>query len=207
VDVGILLGNAVGNLFQDGGLAGLGRRDNEPTLAAPDGNNQVDQAGSQDVAVSLQVKALIGEYRGLVFKTGAVARLFGVYPVDAFHLDEAPVLFGFARRAHVTDHKVTRTHFITPQLRLRDVDIVFADGVARRAQEANALAHDFEDAAAHLHALLGGFRLADAQDEGLFFQAVCVRHVEFLAHSAQFGKRFVFKFENVHHVLCWYGFG
>jgi len=65
VDVGFGFGNGVGELFEDGGLARLGRRDDQATGSLADGRDQVDDAHGHVAAVG-QVQALVRADHGQV---------------------------------------------------------------------------------------------------------------------------------------------
>ena len=67
-----------------------------------------------------------------------------------------------------------------------------------RAQEADALAHDLEDAAAQLQPFLFGFRLLDLQDQVFFLHAVGIGYVEVFCPLAQCHQWGVFKFDDFH---------
>ena len=73
-----------------------------------------------------------------------------------------------------------------PQLRLRNVDILVADPVVCCSQEADAFAHDLQDAAAQFDAFFLRLCFAYHHGEGLFFQAVGMWNVQSLCHTAQF---------------------
>jgi hypothetical protein len=66
VHIGVFGGDGVGNLLEDGGLAGFGRRNDQAALAAANGRDQVDQARGERVTVGLQVKALVSGKIGVM---------------------------------------------------------------------------------------------------------------------------------------------
>ena len=59
--------------FEDGGLAGLGRRDDQAALAASNGGDQVEQAGGQLVRVGFQVEADSGKIGVSVLEVRALS--------------------------------------------------------------------------------------------------------------------------------------
>ena len=113
--------------------------------------------------------------------------------------------FALTRRAHLADDQVSGAQVITPQLRLRDIDILVADLVVAGPQEADAFAHDLQDAAAQLNALSLRFGLADEHGQGLFFQAPEIGNIQFLCHGPQLGERFVLQFKYFHVASLWGG--
>ena len=69
---GVIVGDGVRHLFEDGGLAGFGGRDDQTALTFADGGDEVEQAGGVGVAVGFEVKAFGGEDRSQVFKGRAL---------------------------------------------------------------------------------------------------------------------------------------
>ncbi len=71
VTLGVVGGDAVGDVLQHHGLAGLGRRDDESALAFADGRNHVDDARGEilSAAVALfQDQGFLGEQGGEVLE-------------------------------------------------------------------------------------------------------------------------------------------
>src|SRR5688572_15798789 len=97
--------------------------------------------------------------------------------------------FAFTRGAHLSDHKVSSTQVVTSKLRLRDVHILVTDAVVGCTQEADAFAHDLQNAAAQLNTFSLRLSLADHHRERLLLQAVRVGDVQSFGDTAQFGKR------------------
>jgi len=105
---------------------------------------------------------------------------------------------GFTRRADMPDDQVAVAQTVAPNLRLRDIDIIWAGLVMPRAQETDPLAHTLQDAAAHFQALALRLGLLDFQDKILLFQADGILHVQVSGHLAQCGQRRIFKFQYFH---------
>ena len=185
MNLGVFHRNRIGDLLEDGGLAGFWRRDDQTALAAPHGGDQVDQAGRQRVAVGFQVKAVIGENRGQVFKAFTQFGALRLHPVDRFHLQQPVVPLGLARRTHMPDDHIAVAQAVTPDLRLRDVHIAGAGLVVVGAQIADALAHHLQDAAADFQALAFGFGLADAHHQLFFLHAGGAPDAQIHRHLAQ----------------------
>ena len=98
---------------------------------------------------------------------------------------------GFARGAHNPQNQVTVAQVIATELRLRNVNIIVANGVVL-AQETDPLRHDLQHAAAHFDAFLFRFKLDDADDQILLFHAFGVRNVQRHGLIAEGGKRKIF---------------
>ena len=60
---GIVLADAVGDLLENGRLAGFGRRDDQPALPTADRRQHVQQPGGQDVGFGFQRVLLVGKDR------------------------------------------------------------------------------------------------------------------------------------------------
>ena len=59
MDVGGVGGHAVGDLLEDGGLAGLGRGDDESALSAANGGYEVDEPGGKLGALAFELDVFV----------------------------------------------------------------------------------------------------------------------------------------------------
>ena len=168
--VGVVGGDAVGDLLEDGRLAGLGRRDDQAALAAADGRDQVDQALGEVVGGGLQVEHLAGEDGRQVVEVGPPLGDLRIEAVDRLDAQQAEVLLALLGRAHLAGDHVARAQAEAANLRLGDVDVVGAGQEALLAQEAEAVLDDLQHAAAEDVALLLGLGLQQAKDEVLLAQ-------------------------------------
>ncbi len=159
VQVGVVPRDAIGNLLEDGGLAGLGRRDDQAALAPADGGQHVQQARRQRKLPRLQRELFEGEDGRQPVEPGTPFRLFRVHVVDRLDPQQAKVLFAFLWRADLADHGIACSQPKAPDLRLRHIDIIRAGKQIAGAQEANAIGHDVQDAAAKQQALAFGLSL------------------------------------------------
>ena len=64
ITVGVVDRNTVSNRLQEHRLARFGGRDDQTALAAPNGGNQVNEAGVEEIGFSLEFDLLVGENRG-----------------------------------------------------------------------------------------------------------------------------------------------
>src|SRR5829696_3009400 len=103
--------------------------------------------------------------------------------------------FALTRGTYLTDDQVARSQFVAAELCLRNVHILVADSVVGGSQEADAFAHDLQNAAAQFNTFFLRLCLADHHGKCLFLQAVGIRDIESLCNGAQLGKRFVLKFK------------
>src|SRR5215217_721162 len=162
VHLGVVVADGVGDLLHQRGLARLGRGDDQPALALPDGAHQVHDPGRDLGRVVLQAQPLQRVQRGQVLEVAAAARLLGVQAVDLVDPGQGGVLLGVAgqldraldlvaaAQAHPADHG--QGH----------VDVLGAGQVAVDPQEPVAvLGADVEGAgAADLGAVVGLLALA-----------------------------------------------
>jgi len=198
VHLRVLLGDGVGDLFQDGRLAGLGRRDDHPPLALSDRRHQVEHARRQGVAIGLEVEALFREDRRQVFKLGTTLGFFGVHPVDRLDPQQTEVLLRVFGRADLTDNHVAGAQAEAADLRLGNVDVIGAGQIVIGPQESHPLAHDFEDTAAQLQAAPLGVGLHDAQDQILFLEPRRALDLEIAGDAAQIGQVHGFQLSDIH---------
>ena len=96
VHLGIVNRDRLADLLEDRGLASLGRRHDQATLALADRRHDVDGATGDGVLAVLHTQRLIGIDRGEVAKLGTVSDLLGIHAVDGRDLGEAGALVAAA---------------------------------------------------------------------------------------------------------------
>src|SRR6266508_3139501 len=157
VHLGVVLADGVGDLLHQRGLARLGRGDDQPTLALPDGAHQVHDARRDLGRVVLQAQPLLRVQRGQVLELAPPARLLGVALVDLLDPGERGVLLGVPRELDHTLDLVAAAQAEAADHRERHVDVVGAGRERAHPQEAVAvLGADVQGAGAdHLGAVVG----------------------------------------------------
>jgi len=80
--LGVILHHGIGDVLEQGGLAGAGRGYNESTLTFADGRHQVDHACGESLWHCFQRDALIRTDRGQLLKERDVDKLLGGIPLD-----------------------------------------------------------------------------------------------------------------------------
>ena len=148
VHLGVVGGDRVGELLEDGGLAGLGRRGDEAALALADGAQQVHDARRRVVLVGLEAQTLLGEQRRELLEHGALARGVRVHAVDAVDLEQCVVLLVVLGLADLAGDLVAAAQAEAADLAEADVDVAVALGEAARAQEPEAVRENVQDAGA-----------------------------------------------------------
>ena len=98
VDLGVVGGDAVGDVLQQHRLAGARRRDDQAALPLADRHHQVEDARRQVVAVGLERDALLRVERRQVLEEDLLARPLGRLEVDRLDLDQREVALAFLRR-------------------------------------------------------------------------------------------------------------
>src|SRR6185436_4471622 len=151
VGLGVVGRDGVGDGLQDQRLAGLGRADDQTTLALADRGDEVDQPGREDVRLGLQPQSLLRVERGELGEVDAVAGLLRRQPVDGVQANERVELLtgrdllAFAQYADGTGDCVPLAQAVLLDDAQRHVDVVLAGQVAAGAQESVVVQH-LEDA-------------------------------------------------------------
>ena len=81
----IVFSNRVSDRFKKHGFTRFWRGDDQTTLSAPDGSNQVNDTTGDIRWLGFQIKHLAGEDRGQDIKMGTTFSDFGVYTVNSLN--------------------------------------------------------------------------------------------------------------------------
>ena len=161
VHLGVVQFNGLGHLLDDHGLTGLGRGDDEATLALADGGDQVDDARCVGLGRGLHAQLLGGVDRGQLAEFAAGLGLLDRHAVDGVDANEGVVLLALALalagQAHGTGDGVTGTQAPAAHVTERHVDVVRAGQVAGGAYEGVVLL-DVEDAGDRREVVLAAAR-------------------------------------------------
>ncbi len=166
VHLGVVRGDRLADLLEDRGLARLGGRDDQATLALADGSDQIDGTTRDGILAVLHVQALVGEDGRQVAEARTGLHFLGSATVD--HLDPLQgrilrvVVAGGTDGAH--DH-VTRAQTILADDLLVHEGVIVTDHVVARAKEGVALVLYLKDAGDLLEALSSGSGLVDGLDQ------------------------------------------
>jgi len=204
VDLRVVLADTVGNLFQHRRLAGLGRRDDETTLAAANGDDEVDESRGENVGVRLQLHLLVGEDGRQRLIAHARLQHFRTHAVDRLDAQQAVVLLVVLGHAHLAIDHVAGLQADAPNLRVGDVDVILARQIGPGAQEAHCLfvvLDDLQHAAAEVVAARLCVGLHDPEDEILLLHRRITGELHVAADVAQLGQFFAFQFTDVHTLL------
>ena len=186
-------------------LAALGRGDEQGALALADGGDQVDDAAGDVLVrldVALELELLLGEERRQVLEHDLVLALLGREVVDLVDLHQREVALAVLGHPDLALDHVAGVQVEAAHLARREVDVVGRRHVARlgRAQEAEAVGQDLEDAVAEdLLAVLGAL-LHDREHQLLLAHAGDVLDLQRFAHLDELGDVEGFQFGEVHGV-------
>src|SRR5215210_1082277 len=148
--LGVVGRDGLGYLLEDGGLAGLRRRDHHAALALTYGRDQVYDARGDVVRLPLQAQPLHRVQRCQVVEVRAPAALLGLLAVYRLYADHGRVLLAFAGGPDLADYVVATPQVEAFDLAGRDVDVAFALAVASRPKETEAVGQHIEDTALHV---------------------------------------------------------
>src|SRR6266498_106708 len=132
---GVVGADRVGDLLHQGGLAGLGRGDDQPALALPDRAHDVHDPGRDVRRVVLEPEPLVGVERSEVLEVLAVAGDLGLHAVDLVDPHQRGVLLGVARQLDRALDLIAAAQPRAADHRQRDVDVLGARQVAVDPQE------------------------------------------------------------------------
>ena len=126
VYLGMIVGNRIGDGFEQHGLTGFRLRHDQAALAFSDRGEHVHDAAGDvfPVSVSQEVEFLVREEGGEKIEGNAVADEFRGASVDVFDAHEGEVFVSFAWRTDFAGNGIARFQGVCFDLVLRDVDIV-----------------------------------------------------------------------------------
>ena len=192
VHLGMVIGNGVGHLLEEGCLTRLGLGDDKAALPLSDGGEHIDDArGEGLLRVSRQLELLLGEKRCQRLERHTVAYALGREAVDFRYLHHNEVLVVLLGRTHHAANCVARLQAeVVAHLRI-DKHIVGRSQIVivRRAEETESVGSQFQHTLSLDHAFgvegihldrLGRLRGVDA-DLGKKFVAIRLVEVAVVA--------------------------
>ncbi len=102
-------GDGVGDILQQHGLAGTGRRHDQTTLALADRSRQVHHPHGEIIRLGLEHNTLFRIQGRQVVEQGLVPSHRRVFEVDFRHLEQRKVTFPFFGRPNLTGHRIAGT--------------------------------------------------------------------------------------------------
>ena len=199
----------MGDVLQQHGLAGARRRHDQRALALADRRDDVDDAGRQILLgriLEFHLQPLVGIERRQIVEIDLVARLLRVLEIERVDLEQSEIALAFFRAADVAVDGVAGAQAEAPDLRRRDVDVVGARQVVRfrRAQKAEAVGKNLDDAFADDVGLARGELLEDAEHQLLLAHGRGILDLELFREGDKLRRGFGFQFLEFHfpHTEC-----
>jgi hypothetical protein len=121
---GVILGDRVGDLLENDGLAGLGRRHDETALAESHRREQVHHAGRQVPVLPFEANPPIRVSRPEVVEPDPVLRLLRIVEVDLLDFQERQVALALLGRPHLPEDRVTGPEIEPLDLARAHIDVV-----------------------------------------------------------------------------------
>ena len=172
MDLGVVGGDRLTDALEDRGLAGLGRRDDQATLALADRGDEVDGAAGNGVLTVLHDEALVGVDGREVAKARTDLHLLGGAPVDRLDLlQRRELVVARLGRGERAGDVVARAQAKLADDLLVDEGVGVALHVVAGAEERVALVLEVENALDRAEALGLGRGDVDGLDEVLLAHA------------------------------------
>ena len=187
----VVLGYGVGDLLENHGLAGLGGRDDKPSLALADRGDKVQKPGGRLLADGFQGEAFVRMEGGQIIEERPVLDLLGVHSVDFLDLKQGEKALPVLGRAHRARDHVPLAQPEALDLGRRDINVVRPGKIAvfRGAQESEAVGVDFQHPLVVDHSVGPELAVENPGDHLLLAQARHSIELEFLGDSAKLGHR------------------
>ncbi len=199
----MVVGDRLGDVLHQHGLAGARRRDDQRALAFALRRDQVDHPGRLVLdrrILGVEVEALVRIQRRQVVEVGAVADRVGIVVIDGDDLGQREVALAILGRADFAFDRIAGAQARAADLVGRDVDVVGAGEVVRlgAAQEAETVLQHFDRALADdFFAVFGDF-LEDREHQILAAHRRRAFDLVFLGHLDQLGRRPFLEFFQMH---------
>ena len=100
VNLGVVLGDAVGHLLQQDGFTCSRRCYDEPALSFSEGRNEVHDSHLQSIRLELHDQALFGVERGQVVKIRLVLEVLRFFVIERLNSQESKIPLGILRRTN-----------------------------------------------------------------------------------------------------------
>jgi hypothetical protein len=189
--------------LQQHGLAGLRRRNDEPTLTLADRRDQIDDARRQVLGAAvatLQRQALVGEQRCQVLEQYLVLGVLRRLEIDLADLQQGEIALALLWRADRAVDRVAGAKIEAADLAGRDIDVVGSGeiGAVCGAQEAEAVLEYLEHTIAPDLVAFLRLRLQQTKDDVLLARARSAFNSQSFCKADQFGCGFAFEFREIH---------
>ena len=191
----VIVGDRVGDVLEQHGLAGARRRHDQRALAFADRRDDVDDAGGEILLgriLEFHLQPLVGIERRQIVEVDLVAGFLRVLEVERIDLEQGEVAFAFFGAADMAVDGVAGAQPEAADLRGRDVNIVGPRQIVRlwRAQEAKTVRQNFDHAFADNIGLARRELLEDAEHQLLLPHGRSVLDLELFGKCNELSRRF-----------------
>ena len=203
IDLGMVLGDGVGDVLHHHRLAGARRRDDDRALTLAERRDQVDDPGGQILlgrVVELELDLLVGIKRRQIVEIDAVAQLVGLVEIDLVHLEEREIALALLGRTDLALDRVAGAQAEAAHLGRAHIDVVGPREIIGRGipEEAEPVLQHFEHAVAVDRLIVLGERLQDREHHVLLSERGRVLDLQLLGEMQQFGRGLGFEFLEIH---------
>ena len=183
VDLRVVGGDRVGDILQHHRLAGPGRSDDQGALALAQRRDQIDHPGRQILGrgiLDLELHSFFRIKRRQVVEIDPVADVLRWPEIDVLDLEKREVPLAILGRANPPLDRVAGAQGEPSDLARRNIDVIGTRQVVRlrRAQEAETVLEDFQDAVSEYGDVVLRQLLEDGEHHVLLAQAAGVLDFE-----------------------------
>ena len=203
IDLGMIVGDGVGDVLHHHRLAGARRRHDDRALALAQRRDEVDDAGRQILlrrVVELELELLVGIERRQIVEIDAMAQLVRLVEIDLVDLEQREIALAVLGRADLALDRVAGAQAEAAHLARTDIDVVRSGQIIRlgRAEEAEAVLQHLEHAVAIDRLVVLGERLQDREHHVLLAQRGRVLDLQLLGEIQQFRRGLGFEFLEIY---------
>ncbi len=199
VDVRVVIGDSIGHLLEQDGLAGPRRGDDQHSLAETDRRDKVADPHVEFFGRVFQKYTGIGVRRREVLEIDLLGQSIRRLVVDGLDAKQREVLLGLLGRPNLPGDDIALPQAETTNLTWRDVDVIRAWQVVvvRAAKETKAVRQNLQHALAIHQAILLDAVLEDLEDEFLLGESGVLFEIAVLGHRVQLGDAHLLQIGNV----------
>ena len=199
----MVVGDGLGDVLQQHGLAGARRRDDQRALALALRADQVDHPGALVLhrrIGAIECQLLIGIERRQVVKIDPVTHRLRIIEIDAGKPVDGKIALTILGSAHFAFHRIASAQAPFADLVGRDINIVRPGKIVRfrAAQEAETIGEHFDRAQPHDFLAVFGNFLEDGEHDVLPAHGRRAFDFQLFGHFDQFGSGFFLEFFEMH---------
>ena len=188
---GVIGGDRVGDLFENGRFTRARRGDNDAPRAFANRTDQIHSPGRKLIGRCLQKKPLVGKKRSQIVEVRFLFCFVRIRAINRLHFEQSEETFLVLGRTDLARNQIARLQIKATDLRRRNVDVIRARQVVGigRAQEAEAIQQHFHDTGANDLDFLGCQLLEHREHQFLLAHRAGVLDAMLFGESEHFGRR------------------